>query len=320
MIEASMLYGGYLSQWDMRGNASPKVPQNDKNGKSQLLLGSDGKAGGLGPNGDGQGNAVKSASALGLTSTVFDVSIQDSQKYLMWVKKQVVSGNPVIIAVYFNIPANAQNEDEYDHIVTVSKITSSSTANLNDFDNFHEDDVLTFEDHGKELTQVSYSFGDFIKTRAEAAASDNEYSCPKAVKGSVWNYAIALTGVADKGKDTLPITITTNITEEPSKTMGVDGGYVATRPSAVPVTLSVTVHNLTPGVKYNLYTFSGGDDVGSGALAYQIATVPTGNFNANGKKAKKQVIQIQSGSTFSLSETIDSDEMRFYRAVLATAP
>ncbi|KAJ3011687.1 UNVERIFIED_CONTAM: hypothetical protein HDU68_001574 [Siphonaria sp. JEL0065] len=336
MIQAGLLHGVYISQWDIRGNASPGVKQNDPTGKSQLLLGSNGDGRGKGKNANGQGNDVTAAMALGLTTVVWNASIVDSEKYVMWIKKQVVSGNPVTMALYLNDPESAKNEDEYDHIVAVTGIASTSPTNLHDFTNFHKDDILTFDDHGVGLDlfpdriqnttgdplKFSFSFGDLIKKRGDAAAISRDlYSVPRVTGGKVWNYAVAVTGVADKNKDTYPIVVTTIMNHEPSKEMEDNNGFVGKRPAAVGITLTGTVYNLTPGVKYNLYTYIGGKDVGSGATAYQVASVPTGEFNANAKLAfKKMEVKIVEGNSFTFTEDVDSDEIRFYRAVLARAP
>ena len=82
-----------------------------------------------------------------------------------------------------------------------------------------------------------------------------------------------------------------------------------TRPAFKPVTLTVTVSGLTPGVTYNLYRYS------------SMAAVPDSNINANAAKAvQKRAITITSGSTFTMTQTIKSNQIVVYRAVPFGAP
>ena len=82
-----------------------------------------------------------------------------------------------------------------------------------------------------------------------------------------------------------------------------------TRPAAKPVTLTVTVSNLTPGTTYTLYRYN------------TMANVPDSNINANAAKAaQKWTITIPSGSTYTMTQTINSNETAVYRAVPVGAP
>ena len=82
-----------------------------------------------------------------------------------------------------------------------------------------------------------------------------------------------------------------------------------TRPAAKPVTLTVTVSGLKPGVTYNLYRYS------------SMAAVPDSNINANSvKAAQKWAITITSGSTYTMTQIINSNEIAVYRAVPVGAP
>jgi 5,10-methylenetetrahydrofolate reductase len=66
---------------------------------------------------------------------------------------------------------------------------------------------------------------------------------------------------------------------------------------------------LQPDTNYNLYLYS------------SMAAVPDGNFNANSAKAaQKWTVRIPSGSTYTITQNIMSNETAVYRAVPATAP
>jgi len=81
------------------------------------------------------------------------------------------------------------------------------------------------------------------------------------------------------------------------------------RPASRALVLTVTVSGLTPGVAYNLYRYDA------------MTSVPDAAFNANASSAaEKWAIQIDSGSTYSLSENIQSDEVAAYQAVAASDP
>ena len=82
-----------------------------------------------------------------------------------------------------------------------------------------------------------------------------------------------------------------------------------TRPAAEPVTLTVTVSDLKPGTTYNLYRYT------------SMAAVPDSNINADAAKAaQKWSITIPSGSTYTMTQNIMSDETAVYRAVPDGAP
>ncbi|MFZ4374103.1 MAG: hypothetical protein ACOYO2_12815, partial [Mycobacterium sp.] len=119
------------------------------------------------------------------------------------------------------------------------------------------------------------------------------------------DYGIAITGIIDLNRDTVPVRLTTSVNAE-TPTM-VDGSN--TRPPATPVTLTITVSSLRPGTTYNLYRYS------------SMANVPDSKFNANAAKAaQKWTITIPSGSTYTMTQTINSNEVAVYRAVPVGAP
>ena len=295
-VSAGLYYGQYISQYDARAIASKNTRQSLES--SQLLLGV---------------NDVAAAKAMHLNATAFNTAKQPtSRAFLTWVKSNVVAGSPVVIGVFANQSrfygtANLNAGDtEYDHIVTVTGITS--TRSLTGPTIYYADDVLTFNDgglwtgtNGQPQNSFSYPFGTFATTRQRANSRTGAVYSLK----SGANYGIAITGIIDLNRDTVPVRLTTSVNAE-TPTM-VDGSN--TRPAPKPVTLTITVSSLKPGTTYNLYRYS------------SMANVPDSTFNANAAKAaQKWTITIPSGSTYTMTQTINSNEIAVYRAVPAGAP
>lgn len=299
-VSAGLYYGQYISQYDARAIASKNTRQSLES--SQLLLGV---------------NDVAAAKAMHLNATAFNTARQPTSKaFLTWVKSNVVAGSPVVIGVFANQSrfygtANLNAGDtEYDHIVTVTGITSTRplTGPTTVPTMYYADDVLTFNDvglwtgtNGLPQNSFSYPFGTFATTRQRANSKTGAVYSLK----SGADYGIAITGIIDLNRDTVPVRLTTSVNAE-TPTM-VDGSN--TRPAAKPVTLTITVSGLKPGTTYNLYRYS------------SMANVPDSKFNANAAKAaQKWTITIPSGSTFTMTQTINSNEIAVYRAVPAGAP
>lgn len=268
MISAGLYYGQYISQYDARALASPGVAQTSSN--SQLLLGV---------------NAGSAAKAMKLKATEWN-SGGTANQFLAWTKQNIAKTFPVIIGIFMR----TGNDSDYDHIVPVFAVKSNQT--ITD-PNYYADDVLTFNDLGVEKGGTfSYSFGAF---------QGKNNASPYSLKAN-GNYGIAIAGVMDTNGETLPVRIDTNLNYEAPEIKG------GTRPAASPLTLTVTVSNLQPGVAYKLYKYT------------SFANVPTSAFNANATKAAKAIdVQISTGNAFKLTETILSNEMAIYRAVRATA-
>ncbi|MBV9124005.1 MAG: hypothetical protein JO112_11655 [Planctomycetes bacterium] len=298
-ITAGLSYGQYLSQYDARGMASPGLAQTD--GHSQLLLG----PGYLGD------NDVTAAKAMLLKPWPYDFSTQqDTGAFLAWVKGQVVRGFPVAIGVLMNahlFPLDPEKgDDEYDHIVPVYGIGSNNP--LSD-PGYYPDDVIYFYDNwvyrpkGDAVNYFHYTFQDFQGTRKEANAGTNRPYWLVKKKDGVFNYGIALQGL-QSDQPTLPVQITTAPDFEcpEMKNTGV-------RPDPELLQLFITVSGLVPGVSYKLYRYNSFTDV------------PKSHINESASQAVKSwSIQIASGTTWSLAETILSSEVAVYRAVEASAP
>jgi len=294
-ISAGLNYGQYISQYDARALASKNAGQRLES--SQLLLGV---------------NDVAAAKAMHLSATAFNTTQQPtSTAFLTWVKSNVTAGYPVVIGVFMNqnrfygtTNLNA-GDTEYDHIVAVTGMTS--TRPLTGTATYYADDVLTFNDNGEWTTNgqpqnaFSFAFGTFVTTRQQANAKT---AAVYSLKNGA-DYGIAITGIIDLSHETMPVRLTTSTNAETPAI--VDGSN--TRPAAKPVTLTITVSSLKPGTTYTLYRYN------------SMTKVPDSNINANvANAAQKWTIKIASGSTYTMTQTINSNEIAVYRAVPFGAP
>jgi hypothetical protein len=293
LISAGLFYGQYASQYDVRALAIGSLPQN----QGQLLLGK---------------NDQTAASLMHLNVIEYNtVAEQDTDDFLAWVKQNVVKGYPVAIGIYTNEYLFYGDTDpdagdaEYDHIVPVTGIGSSH--DLSD-PNYYSDDTLYFSDNGlwgsatNPPYAFSYSFGAFQASREQANATNGPvYS----LSNDASNYGVAITGVMDLNGDTLPVRVDTNLNyEKPEIAKGSNE-----RPPSMPLTLTITVSDLEPNVEYNLYRYT------------NFSSVPNSEFNAHAKDASQNwKIQIPSGSTYVMTQQINSNEIAVYRAVKASAP
>jgi hypothetical protein len=295
LISAGLYYGQYISQYDARALASPGVGQNEYS--SQLLIGV---------------NDQIAAAAMHLKAVEWNTQAETSTPtFVAWLKKNVTAGYPVAIGVFVNEYLFYGNTDPqagssvYDHVVPVTGFASHHALPSG---RYHASDTVTFNDNGEWYSNgaspyvFTYEAAAFQADRAGAnSPTGSIYSLPNTGQ----NYGIAVTGVMDTHHDTVPVQVTTSVNdEEPEIQNGSDS-----RPPPSPVTLMVTVSGLTPGVAYNLYRYTSFD------------AVPDDHFNANaGNAYETWPINIGSGSSAVITETIMSDEMGIYRAVPASAP
>jgi hypothetical protein len=272
LISAGLYYGQYVSQYQARAIASSRVPQYKRN--SQLLLGV---------------NDQYAATKMHLTFIEWDtLSERRTSTFLAWVKRNVELGYPVTIGVFTNEyrfygkTAPNAGDSSYDHIVPVTAVRG---------------DTLTFSDNGlwspsgDPKYSFTYQFGSFQRTRAQANARNAPvYS----LSNNAQNYGIAITGVADRDHDTLPVRLVTNVN---------------VRPAPMPLLLTITVSNLKPGTKYVLYRYD------------RFPNVPDSHFNAHAASAAERLpFQITAGNSFATTQRIMSDDIAVYRAVPASAP
>ncbi len=300
LVSAGLYYGQYLSQFDARSAASSPLAQNRED--SQLLPGV---------------NDVRAATRAHLQSQVWVNSTPgpaNTAAFLTWVKSRVLLGQPVIIGVYTNEyrfnndPDPTAGQSEYDHIVTVTGVKSRHPMTLPAV--YYADDTLTLEDHGiwtnasgTSQYRFSYAFAGFPATRRQA----NRQTGPVySLANDEANYGIAITGVTDPQRLTLPVRVSTNRNDE-SPAMR-DGA--TTRPAPMPLRLTVSVSGLKPLVSYRLYRYS------------SLGAVPNSGFNAAAAKATKVwTFSVPRGVTrYVQTVPILSNEVAVFRAVPASAP
>ena len=130
---AGMVYGQYLSQYDMRAAANPTLSLVAAQA-NQYLVGSDTDV----------NNDIEAANGVKMDYIHYNGPGPNSVPiYLSWIKKNIRLGYPVTICLYISQGVNTQ----YDHIATVLSYES-----LHDDDNYYSTDYLTFGDHiGYEL-------------------------------------------------------------------------------------------------------------------------------------------------------------------------
>lgn len=289
LISAGLYYGQYISQYDARACVSEGAQQN----KDQLLLGV---------------NDLYAASKMHLKVIKWHPVLEkNTNQFLTWVKKNVMKGYPVAIGIYTNENRFYGNADpnagdkQYDHIVPVTGIASNFPSDLA----YHGDDVIFFSDNGLWCDNTdphylfNYSFDAFQMSRIDA----NQINAPVySLCNSGKNYGLAVTGVRDGYGETLPVRISTNFNSEQFE---IDDGSNE-RPSSAPLTLTITVSNLVPHVRYILYRYN------------SLEKVPNSLFNAHAADAYESwPIQISSGNSYEMIVEIESDEIAVYRAVRA---
>ncbi|MBN3726178.1 hypothetical protein G3N92_18495 [Burkholderia sp. Ac-20379] len=295
MLSAGLYYGQYMSQYDARAIASPTTPQYRSS--SQLLLGV---------------NDAAAAAGMHLKSIAWhDGEGADAASFLTWVKRNVARDYPVLIGVYTNHQAFDGSDDaragdpEYDHIVPVVGIASRNGfapgAPYSGEDRVQFSDNGLWAPAGRPTYLFSETFDAFQKSRAQAnARSAGPYSLAK--QGA--HYGIAITGVADEDRETVPVRVAVSRNDETPDIAAGSGQ----RPPAIPLTLTVEVSGLEAGVNYKLYRYD------------RMESVPDRAFNAHaGQAAKQWDIRIASGTSYRVTEQIESNRIAVYRAVRADA-
>lgn len=293
LISAGLYFGQYISQYDARALALDNAPQNS----GQLLIGR---------------NDTHAAQQMHLNCIEWNTDQeQTTDQFLAWVKQNVVQNYPVAIGIYTNEYLFYGNtnpdagDSDYDHIVPVTGIASNHS--LTD-PAYYADDVIYFNDNGlwgsaaNPPYYFNFPFGAFQATRQQAnAQSGPVYS----LTNDASNYGIAITGVMDLNHDTVPVRVDTNVNHEvPEIASG-----SSTRPAPMPLTLTITISGLEPNVPYHLYRYN------------DMSAVPNSQFNANAKSADQNWnVQIASGSTYTMTQQINSNEVAAYRCVKASAP
>lgn len=295
LVMATLKKGGaYYSQYDAR--AISAVIKKDAQVKHFYLVGE---------------NDQRASDLLKMTYDEFDNSgSPDPKRYMSWIKKTVRAGHAVTITVFMNhkmfygVDKDDAGEADYDHIVSMTRIESNYDDDL-----YHDDDLYTMEDHGLYAPDwnaqyyFTYTAKQFIATRSQANNNNNVYAIPDAP--DYGNFGIAHIGVVDTNKDCLPLLVETSLNyEKPAiKNNSED------RPESMSLTLTVTVSGLESGVAYVLYTYN------------DETAVPTEAFNAAAAASAPLAVNrfTASGPSFQLTENIQSNDKRIYRAVATSA-
>ena len=299
IISAGLYYGQYLSQYDARSIANPGVPQYLKS--SQLLL---------------TQNAAAAAKQMHLVALTWNSTDRSSPNFLAWVKRNVERGYPVAIGVYTNeyyfySKRNPHAGDpSYDHIVPVVAVGADAlTFSDNGLNDPSAGPIGPHPGHWRPLRKYlyAYAFNSFPKTREQANAPHAPpYSLALAgPRPAPADYGIAIAGVIDPAGETLPVRLATNKYYEwpPIKRRS------NVRPRPESLTLTVTVSKLKRGVGYTLYRYDG------------FASVPDRDFNHHASSASSHwTFTLQSGDSYTMTQTIESDQTVIYRAVPASGP
>ncbi|MFZ6656874.1 C39 family peptidase [Undibacterium sp. TJN19] len=309
-ISAGLYYGQYVSQYTARAAATPGLNQTDVN--SQLLI---------------SVNDLTAAAAMHLNAVEWNgqANTVTTNQFLAWVKGYVLAGYPVVMGVYVNLyqpgVSSSAGFSAYDHIVPVNGIASNHPLVQGFNQTYYADDILQISDNSgvnnpnypNQFTAppvmpaylFQYSFDKFQMTRVQAnAASAPPYSLAVHSNSSNINSAVALTGVIDLNKETVPVRLATDLNyENPAMTNGSN-----TPPNAAPLTLTATVYGLTPGLKYNVYEYN------------SLAAIPNSAFNANASAAIQTFTFTATDSTYVLPAIkIMSNQTAAFRAVPASA-
>ena len=281
LISAGLMYGQYVSQFDVRRLAT-------NNQLDELNFDS----------------SAKAAKGMHLTYELWpNDPHQNVKNFLAWVKQSILEGIPVMIGIYMNQSIFGELEDDgkndYDHIVPVIGIESNH--DLSD-QNFYADDYLVFSDNalftptGDDPKYLfRYQFGKFPLSRDEA--NDDHYP-PYSIANDRPNYGMRITGVSSTVAG-LSVQVIPALDNEPKE---IEDGST-TRPDSVTLPLTITVSGMVEGTKYKLYKY---DD---------FKKVPTNQFEHMASKAAS-VWNIDANSP-TITEVIRSDQVAVYRAMVA---
>lgn len=287
LIAAGMYFGQYCSQLTARRLASPGQPV--ERARSQLLLGV---------------NDLRAARRMKLIAEPFPWRRQRSSEELTrWMAEHLHHGHPVLLGVFRNAARFAESipgDEEYDHIVLVNGFDSAKPPAATP-------DLILFADHGlytpagRPLQQFACRMSDFLHSRESANLAE---SPPYSLKNAPANFALTITGVADRDGATVPVRIRASLNHEPNWPEG-----QSRPPAPLPLQLTVTVSLPDPSKTYHLYRY---DD---------FRRVPTASFNARANRAAQRwVIPPHSGRSFSVVYDTTTDATVVFRAVAANAP
>lgn len=255
-----LFFGGYASQYKIREIFDPTQ-------RRDLWI-------------ENNGPVLK---ALRLTSEQWNFKQAKPQykSFLVWMKKHIRRGHPVIMGVYYWDPEDP--DADYDHIVPAIGATSK------DFSRYLPEDALTFNDNYARhpFTRLFRTLHD---TRSmEHNGADFEYCVPQEV-----DYGCAVTGIRDDNRETRPVRVKVDRWSEPDPWRG-----------QAPVTFRATIaaRSLTAGRSYVLLRY---DD---------YRKVPVKGFLANPCAWSRTFTA--AGPTAVFSDSFKSNGVAIYRCVPA---
>lgn len=279
LIAAGMTFGQYASQFTVRALASPGLPQVQE--ASQLLLGVNDKA---------------AARVMHLTVSQYNESggLTDrarAARFVSWMRDRIAEGARVVLGVYIK----GSRDAEYDHIVPAVDLVASGVENggrswLND--------RLFFSDNYGRLRAGTFR-SLFRDRRGANVSSAPPYSIPSRVN----HYAVAIAGVADRERVTIPVMLQASRRGEPELA---DGVLLPPTPESLAIRATVLIPDQNQS--YNLYRY---DD---------FSKVPEASFNAAAANAiQSWVIPDHSGATVAFDVDVLTSDTAVFRAVPSTA-
>lgn len=221
--------------------------------------------------------------------------------FLGWAKKQIFSGHPVIMCVY----QPKGRYKEYDHSVLMTGIrTCNGIKNLAD-----QSDVVLFNDGIDQMVQERQ----ICTLCDDRSMRNNGYSYGYCLPNDIQNYGVAITGVRDTTKFTVPVRIEIiGSNSEPNYTTETRLRQSAQRSTLLE--LVITMYDLHIGLKYALYK----------STEYKSCS-----FEGEGKQPFKEFVldknncrsTLESGKleyNYSIVDTVSSDAFVCYRCLVVT--
>lgn len=162
----------------------------------------------------------------------WNASTPQYKDYLIWAKKHLSKGHPVIMTVY----VNGMDDPDYDHIVPAVGYKSA------DITSFNKNDELIFNDLFQKTPFVRTFDSIWDDRSMQRNDSKYEYCIPKDVE-----YGVAITGVADNNNETVPVSLSIDAWDEPNVTAGEN-------PREVHATIKIS--SLTEGMNYVMLKYT----------------------------------------------------------------
>jgi len=278
-------------------------------------------------------NDVKTAKTLKYNYDVYDG--EDIDDFIVWVKKHIDQGAPVLLGFYQYHKPNEDADDDYDHIMPIIGYSLDPNKQVNGFyfydlylknyslmqsANFNEFKKNYFKTRKQTHLLKSYKLPDINNTTKEnspnlpdfAVGKNNQigyeicaytYAIPKDVQ-----YSIAITGIENKKNEKLFRTkLIVNQWNEP------DWG-AEDKKNEAPINLkfSAIIYGLTPGKIYTILQFQ--PEINTTKHTINTHTIPTSNYaKANYTQkisftAQNSIEKIELGS-------LKSDGAYFYRTI-----